>query len=170
MLGRWLNAYPIASVEDPLAEDDIAGMQAFTKMYGEHLQIIGDDLLVTDAGRVAEAAKNGSCNAVLIKVNQAGTVTEAVAAFLAAREAGWRAVISARSGETEDVAISHLSVGLGAGQLKVGSFARSERMAKWNECLRIESALGRAAFVAGKPLAKTWWATGSKSRAPSHRE
>jgi enolase len=151
-LGRWLDAYPIASIEDPLAEDDTEGMREFTRCYGERLQIVGDDYLVTNAGLIAEATARGACNTALIKVNQAGTVTEAVAAYEAARTAGWRAIVSARSGETEDVSISHLAVGLGAGQLKVGSFARSERMAKWNECLRIAGELGSNAFVGKNPL------------------
>jgi len=100
---------------------------------------------VTSAQRVAAAASRGACNAVLLKPNQAGTITETRAALAAARAAGWRTVVSARSGETEDVTIVHLAVGWNAGQLKVGSFARSERMAKWNEGLRIEAALGPAA-------------------------
>lgn len=151
-LGSWLEAYPIASIEDPLAEDDVEGTCRFTRLYGDRLQIVGDDYLVTNAGLVSEAAAAGACNTALIKVNQAGTVTEAVAAFEAARAAGWNAIVSARSGETEDVSISHLAVGLGVGQLKVGSFARSERMAKWNECLRIADELGAGAFVGQKPL------------------
>lgn len=157
MLGGWMRAYPIASIEDPLAEDDVAGMQAFTKAYGDHLQIIGDDYLVTNAKLVEKAAAEGACNAVLIKVNQAGTVTESIQALEIAEKAGYRAVVSARSGETEDVSISHLAVGLGAGQLKVGSFTRSDRMAKWNECLRIQDQAGSGIFVGGQPLANTWW-------------
>lgn len=158
MLGGWIDAYPIASVEDPLGEDDTDGMVAFTRRFADRLQIIGDDYLVTDAALVKQAAADGACNAVLVKVNQAGTVSEAVAAFEAARAHGWGAIVSARSGETEDVAISHLSVGLGCGQLKVGSFQRSERMAKWNEVLRIQEELGRATFAGGAALAGTWWA------------
>ncbi len=157
LLGRWIDAYPIASIEDPLAEDDPQGMQAFTARFGDRLQIIGDDYLVTNARLVERAVAERACNAVLIKVNQAGTVSEAVATFATAAAAGWRAIVSARSGETEDVSISHLAVGLGAGQLKVGSFTRSERMAKWNECLRIADALPAGAFVGGAPLAATWW-------------
>ncbi len=157
LLGRWIDAYPIASIEDPLAEDDVAGMRAFTARFGDRLQIIGDDYLVTNAALVQRAIADGACNAVLIKVNQAGTVSEAVTTFEAAKAAGWRAIVSARSGETEDVSISHLAVGLGAGQLKVGSFTRSERMAKWNECLRIADLLPADSFVAGAPLAATWW-------------
>lgn len=111
--------------------------------------MIGDDYLVTSAQRVEEAAAAGACNAVLIKPNQAGTITETEDALKASRDAGWRAIVSARSGESEDVTIVHLAVGWAAGQLKVGSFARSERMAKWNEALRIEEALGRASRFAG---------------------
>lgn len=157
LIGRWLDAYPIASIEDPLAEGDPSGMRAFTSDFGDRVQIIGDDYLVTNAELVREAAGFGACNAVLIKVNQAGTVSESVKALEAAQQAGFRSVVSARSGETEDVSISHLAVGLGTGQLKVGSFARSERMSKWNECLRIQDELGAGAFVGGTPLAGTWW-------------
>lgn len=138
LLGRWLERYPVISVEDPVAEDDAAGFRAFTAAFGDRVQVIGDDFLVTNAGRVRAAAENGSCNAVLIKPNQAGTVTETKAAVDAARKAGFATIVSARSGETEDTTIVHLAVGWNAGQLKVGSFSRSERMAKWNEALRIE--------------------------------
>jgi len=148
--GRWLERYPIVSIEDPLAEDDAAGMQRFTRAFGERVQIIGDDFLVTDAARVRHAAADGACNALLVKPNQAGTVTAAKAALDAARAAGYAAIVSARSGESEDVAIAHLAVGWDAGQLKVGSFSRSERMAKWNEVLRIEEAMGKAARFAGR--------------------
>jgi enolase len=144
----WCRAYPIVSIEDPVAEDDDAGMVLFTASAGERLQIIGDDYLVTSAQRVTEAAAHGACNAVLLKPNQAGTITETKAAMDAARAVGWRTVVSARSGETEDVTIVHLAVGWNAGQLKVGSFARSERMAKWNEGLRIEAALGNRSTFA----------------------
>jgi enolase len=156
-LGRWLDAYPIASIEDPLAEDDAAGIAEFTARYGKRVQVIGDDYLVTNARLVSQAAADGAANAVLIKVNQAGTVTEAFQCIEAARKAGYRAIVSARSGETEDVSISHLSIGLATGQLKVGSFSRTDRMAKWNECLRIEEVLGKGAFVGGRPLSDTWW-------------
>ena len=114
------------------------------------MQIIGDDYLTTNAARVRKAASDGACNAVLIKPNQAGTVTETLAALSAGRAAGFATIVSARSGETEDVSIVHLAVGWNAGQLKVGSFARSERMAKWNEGLRIEEALGASARYAGR--------------------
>jgi enolase len=145
LLARWCRRYPIVSIEDPVAEDDDTGMVSFTAKLGGRIQIIGDDYLVTSAQRVAAAASRAACNAVLLKPNQAGTVTETKAALAAGREAGWRTVVSARSGETEDVTIVHLAVGWNVGQLKVGSFARSERMAKWNEGLRIEAALGPAA-------------------------
>ncbi|WP_417250049.1 phosphopyruvate hydratase [Celeribacter sp.] len=165
MLGGWLDNYPIASIEDPVGEDDPEGMAEFTRRFGSRVQIIGDDYLVTNAGLVEEAAGAGACNAVLIKVNQAGTVTESVDTFKAAQTHGWGAIVSARSGETEDTSISHLSTGLGGGQLKVGSFTRSERMVKWNECLRIQDELGANSFVGGAPLAQTWWAAQQKEKA-----
>jgi enolase len=157
LLGSWIESYPIVSIEDPLSEDDPDAMVAFTKAYGDRLQIIGDDYLVTNTSLVSAAAYAGACNAVLIKVNQTGTVTEAIECLMEAKSKGYRNIVSARSGETEDLSISHLAVGLDAGQLKVGSFTRSERMAKWNECLRIESELENGAFVKGSPLADTWW-------------
>ncbi len=116
---------------------------------GGHVQVIGDDYLVTSADRISAAAAAGACNAVLLKPNQSGTITETKAALDAARAAGWSSIVSARSGETEDVTIVHLAVGWAAGQLKVGSCARSERTAKWNEALRIEEALGRRARSSG---------------------
>lgn len=149
MLGKWLASYPILSIEDPVAEDDPAGFRQFTATHGARCQIIGDDFLVTNAARVQQAAREGALNAVLVKPNQAGTLTEAHAALLAGKAAGFGTIVSARSGETEDVTIAHLSVGWDAGQLKVGSFSRSERMAKWNEVLRIEEALGKEAVFAG---------------------
>jgi enolase len=134
----WVARYPIISIEDPVSEDDQVGMRAITEKLGHKVQIIGDDFLVTNAHRVAAAQAAGCCNAVLIKPNQAGTISETRAALEAGRAARWGTIVSARSGETEDVIIAHLAVGWNAGQLKVGSFARSERMAKWNEALRIE--------------------------------
>ncbi len=150
MLLDWCGRYPIVSIEDPLAEDDREGMRAFTAAIGGRIQIIGDDYLVTSAGRVDAAASDRACNAVLIKPNQAGTVTETRAALDAGQRAGFGTIVSARSGETEDVTIVHLATGWNAGQLKVGSFARSERMAKWNEALRVEEALGPDAVFAGR--------------------
>ncbi|MGC6518049.1 MAG: phosphopyruvate hydratase [Candidatus Puniceispirillaceae bacterium] len=158
LLARWLASYPIASIEDPLAEDDTKGMQAFTARFGDKVQIIGDDYLVTNANLVSQAITDKAANAVLIKVNQIGTVSQAVSTYQKAKGAFWTAIISARSGETEDATISHLATGLGAGQLKVGSFQRSERMVKWNECLRIQDEIGRHKFAGGTPLAGTWWA------------
>ncbi len=152
MLGRWLDRYPIVSIEDPVAEDDVEGMAAFTRAFGHRVQVIGDDFFCTDTKRLKDGVARGACNAVLLKPNQIGTVTETFECWQAAREAGYGAVVSARSGETEDVSIVHLAVGWGVPQLKVGSFSRSERMAKWNEALRIEEALGGRAlpFPAGK--------------------
>jgi len=149
MLLGWIDRYPIASVEDPLAEDDRDGWVAFTRAAAR-IQIIGDDYLTTSAERVRAAAADNACNAVLIKPNQAGTLSETLAALTAGREAGFSTIVSARSGETEDVSIVHLAIGWNAGQLKVGSFARSERMAKWNEALRIEETLGGLARYAGR--------------------
>jgi enolase len=142
MLLRWIQSYPIVSIEDPFAEHDAAAMQSFTKAAG--IQVVGDDFFVTSEEKVRAA--NGACNAVLLKPNQVGTVSETLACWNAAREAGYRAIVSARSGESEDVSIVHLAVGWGVPQLKVGSFSRSERMAKWNEALRIEEALGAKAL------------------------
>jgi enolase len=157
MLLGWLQRYAIVSVEDPLAEDDADGMRKFTAVAGGRVQVIGDDFLVTSAARVRKAAKSRDCNAVLIKPNQAGTVTETRAALDAGKTAGFGTIVSGRSGETEDTTVVHLATGWNAGQLKVGSFSRSERMAKWNEALRIEEALGGSARFAGRkalPYAK----------------
>ncbi len=147
MLVGWCERYPIVSIEDPLAEDDAPGLARFTAAVGGKVQVIGDDFLVTNAGLIRGAARAGTVNAVLLKVNQAGTVSETRQALLAARDVGFGTIVSARSGETEDVTIAHLAVGWNARQLKVGSFSRSERMAKWNEVLRIEEELGADAFA-----------------------
>ncbi|MBN8905671.1 MAG: phosphopyruvate hydratase, partial [Rhodospirillales bacterium] len=152
LLTGWLRRYPILSIEDPLAEDDAEGFAAFTRQHGGKVQIVGDDFLVSDAGRVRDAAARGAANTVLLKPNQRGTLTETVAAWDAACEAGYAGIVSARSGETEDTTIVHLAVGWGVGQLKVGSFTRSERMAKWNEALRVEEALGHRARFAGDTM------------------
>ncbi|MDX1434820.1 MAG: enolase C-terminal domain-like protein, partial [Gammaproteobacteria bacterium] len=155
-LAGWIDRYPIVSVEDPLAEDDEPALVRFTERFGERLQIVGDDYLVTRAARVTHAAAVGACNTLLVKPNQAGTLSEAREALDAARAAGFGAIVSARSGETEDTTIAHLAVGWRVPQLKVGSFSRSERMAKWNEVLRIASALGtRARFAGGAALARS---------------
>lgn len=154
LLLDWAARFPIVSIEDPFAEDDTQGMTAFTEAAGGRLQIIGDDYLVTNAVRVEAAARAGACNAVLIKPNQAGTLSETKAALDAGKAAGFATIVSARSGESEDVSIVHLAIGWSAGQLKVGSFARSERMAKWNEVLRIEEqCAGRSRFAGASALA-----------------
>ncbi len=150
VLLRWIDTYPIISIEDPFAEDDTPGMQAITKALGQRIQIIGDDYLVTRVDLIEAARRDQACNAVLLKPNQVGTLTETRQAMLAARQLGMGMIVSARSGETEDTAIVHLATGWNTGQLKVGSFARSERMVKWNECLRIQESLGNTAVFAGK--------------------
>lgn len=157
MLERWVDAYPIVSIEDPFAEDDVEAMQHFTQRMGHRIQVVGDDFFCTDAQRIRAAAERGACNTVLIKPNQVGTVTETFAAVQAARAAGYGTIVSARSGESEDVSIVHLAIGWGVPELKVGSFSRSERMAKWNEGLRIEDYLGThaLAFPARKLFAHT---------------
>jgi len=142
LLISWLERWPIVMIEDPLEEHDRDGFVAFTRAVGDRVQVVGDDYLVTSAARVTAAAKDGACNTVLVKPNQAGTLTEARAALSAAREADFGAVVSARSGESEDTTIMHLAVGWGAAQLKVGSITRGERTAKWNEGLRIAEELG----------------------------
>ncbi|MGE5338432.1 MAG: phosphopyruvate hydratase [Gemmatimonadota bacterium] len=149
LLLRWVDRYPIVSIEDPLAEDDLEGFSRFTRAAGQRLQIVGDDLLVSDAELVRQAAASGAANAVLLKPNQRGTLSETLLAWQAARAFGYAGIVSARSGETEDVTIVHLAIGWQTGQLKVGSFARGERMAKWNEALRIEERLGARARFAG---------------------
>jgi enolase len=153
VLLRWINRYPIRMIEDPMAEDDPAGFARFTAAVKDRVQVIADDLVVTSAAQVSAMAAIGAGTAALIKPNQAGTLTEAKAALDAARAKGWGAIVSARSGESEDVTIAHLAVGWGVGQFKVGSFTRSERMAKWNEMLRIEEAIGvRSKFAGGSVL------------------
>ena len=149
MLGGWLDRYPICSIEDPLAEDDLEGMRRFTAAYGMRVQIIGDDFLVTNASFVEAAAKQGACNAVLIKPNQVGTLSEALQALRCAREQGWGTIVSARSGETEDSTICDLAIGWNSRQLKVGSITRGERTVKWNALIRAEQALGASAYVRG---------------------
>ena len=148
-LSRWCEAYPIISLEDPFADTDWDGWKRFYDQWGEKLQIIGDDLFTTNIDRIKEGISMGIANSVLIKLNQIGTVTETLEAIELTQSAGWTPVVSARSGETEDAFISHLAVGTNAGQLKVGSFTRSERMVKWNEVLRIQRTLGERARFEG---------------------
>ena len=150
VLLRWVNTYPIISVEDPFAEDDTAGMQAFTQAMGERIQVIGDDYLVTSVALIEAAVRDKACNAVLLKPNQVGTLTETYQAMLSARAAGMGMVVSARSGETEDSTIADIAVGLNAGQIKTGSMSRSDRMAKYNQLLRIEEDLGEVAVYPGR--------------------
>jgi enolase len=149
LLTRWCRDYKIASIEDPAADTDWEGWERFYAACGCDVQIIGDDLFTTNAARIRDGIARGAANSVLIKPNQIGTVTETMDAIHLTQQAGWAAVVSARSGETEDAFIAHLAVATDAGQLKVGSFCRSERMAKWNEVLRIGRALGPRARFAG---------------------
>jgi len=150
LLVGWCRNYNVASIEDPAADTDWHGWQRFYQACGSTTQIIGDDIFTTNLSRIKEGISRGVANSVLIKLNQIGTVTETLDAIRLTRQAGWAPVISARSGETEDAFISHLAVATNARQLKVGSFCRSERMAKWNECLRIERLLGSEATFPGK--------------------
>jgi enolase len=147
---EWVERYPIISLEDGLAEDDWAGWAALTERLGGRIQLVGDDLLVTNTERLARGIRERACNAILIKLNQIGTVSETLDAVEMAQRAGWRAVISHRSGETEDTTIADLAVALNAGQIKTGSISRSERIAKYNRLLRIEEELGDAAHYAGR--------------------
>ncbi|WP_297722748.1 phosphopyruvate hydratase [Limnohabitans sp. Rim8] len=149
MLLGWIDKYPIVSIEDPLAEDDPLGFARFTKAIGHRLQIVGDDFLVSNSSLIRQAADSGAANTVLLKPNQRGTLSETLLAWEVAQELGYSAIVSARSGETEDTTIVDLAIGWNVGQLKVGSFARSERMIKWNHALRIEEQLGAQARFAG---------------------
>jgi enolase len=145
LLERWVNQYPILSIEDGLAEDDWDGWRKLTAALGGRVQLIGDDLFVTNPERLRRGIAEGVANCVLVKVNQIGTLTETLNVVRLARSAGYRAVISARSGETEDSTLADLAVATGAGQIKIGSVARSERLAKYNQLLRIEEEMGSAA-------------------------
>lgn len=151
LLLGWCEKYPVVSIEDPMADTDWRGWEKFYGAAGQKIQVIGDDLFTTNVARIRQGIERKIANAVLIKLNQAGTVTETLDAIRLTQEAGWNPVVSARSGETEDSFIAHLAVATDAGQLKVGSFTRSERMAKWNEVLRIQRQLGAAAKFHGLP-------------------
>jgi len=142
--------FPIVSIEDGLGEDDWDGWKKLTTELGDGLQLVGDDLLVTNTAFLKRAIDEKAGNAILVKVNQIGTLTETIEAVQMAHNAGWKAVMSHRSGETEDTTIAHLAVGLGVGQIKTGSLSRSDRVAKYNELLRIEEQLGTSAVFAGK--------------------
>jgi len=146
---NWVDQFPIVSIEDGLAEDDWDGWKMMTAEMGDRLQIVGDDLLVTNPERVRRAIREKACNALLVKVNQIGTLTETIEAVETCHRAGWRAVTSHRSGETEDATIADLAVALNTGQIKIGAPARSDRVAKYNQLLRIEAELGETAAYAG---------------------
>jgi enolase len=146
----WASRYPIVSIEDGLAEDDWLGWQLLTERLGETVQLVGDDLFVTNTERIARGLELGAANSVLIKLNQIGTLTETIEAIELARSAAWSAVVSHRSGETEDTTISDLVVAMGTGQIKTGAPSRSERVAKYNRLLRIEGELGDAARYPGR--------------------
>jgi enolase len=145
----WVEQFPIVSIEDGLAQDDWDGWIAMTQSIGGKIQIVGDDLLVTNPARVQKAIQKTACNALLVKLNQIGTLTETIEAVELCRKAGWRAVTSHRSGETEDTTIADLAVALNMGQIKTGAPARSDRVAKYNQLLRIEESLGEVASYAG---------------------
>ncbi len=142
--------YPIVSIEDGLAEDDWEGWAQLTAKLGSKLQLVGDDLFVTNTDFLARGIKESSANSILIKLNQIGTLSETIKAVVMARESGWTAVISHRSGETEDTTIADLTVGLATGQIKTGSLSRTDRVAKYNQLLRIEESLGDSAVFAGR--------------------
>ena len=146
----WVDRYPILSIEDGMAEDDWDGWSALTGAIGAKVQIVGDDLLATNPDRLARAIDQCAANSILIKINQIGTLTEALRALEMARKAGWTAVISHRSGETEDTTIADLAVATGAGLIKTGAPARAERTAKYNRLLRIEQELGERAVYPGR--------------------
>lgn len=149
---EWTLKYPIRSLEDPLDENDWAGWKALTDRVGKRLQIVGDDLFVTNPERLARGIRDGAANAILVKPNQIGTLTETLEAMRLAEEAGYRSVVSHRSGETEDTFIADLAVAMGAGQIKTGSASRTDRVAKYNELLRIEEELGELGRYPGKAL------------------
>jgi enolase len=145
----WVDQYPIVSIEDGLAEDDWGAWKMMTAQMGERIQLVGDDLLVTNPERVRKAIGEKACNALLVKLNQIGTLTETIDAVELCQRAGWRAVTSHRSGETEDTTVADLAVALNTGQIKTGAPARSDRVAKYNQLIRIESELAEAATYAG---------------------
>jgi len=152
---KWVSKYPIISIEDGLAEDDWDGWKTMTNKLGGKIQIVGDDLFVTNTERLAKGIELGSANAILIKLNQIGTLTETFEAINMAKRAGWNAIISHRSGETEDSTIADLAVATGVGQIKTGSACRTERICKYNQLLRIEEELGKSARYAGFMLQKS---------------
>jgi enolase len=146
---RWVDRYPIVSIEDGMAEGDLEGWTQLTAALGDRIQLVGDDLFVTNAALLRDGIARGIANAILIKVNQIGTLTETLETVAVAKRAGYATMISHRSGETEDVAIADLAVAVNAGQIKAGSAARTDRSAKYNQLLRIEEELGGAARFPG---------------------
>jgi enolase len=150
LLEHWSKLYPIVSIEDGLAEDDWEGWSALTARLGGALQLIGDDLFATQADRLRRGVESKAANAVLIKLNQVGTLSETLDAIHLARRHGYRTIVSARSGETEDTTIADLAVATAAGQIKIGSVCRSERLAKYNRLLRIEEHLGPRPLYPGR--------------------
>ncbi len=150
----WIDQYPIVSLEDGLAQDDWEGWKRLTQAVGDRVQLVGDDLLVTNPARVRRAIQEKACNALLVKVNQIGSLTETIEAVETCHRAGWKAVTSHRSGETEDTTIADLAVALNTGQIKTGAPARSDRVAKYNQLLRIEEELGSRAAYAGRSAFK----------------
>jgi len=153
-LESLVNQYPILSIEDGMAEDDWGGWQELTQRIGDRVQLVGDDLFVTNTERLAEGIRLDAANAILVKVNQIGTLTETLDAVEMAHKAAFRAVMSHRSGETEDATIADLAVATNCGQIKTGSMSRSDRMAKYNQLLRIEEELGSQAQYAGRSVLK----------------
>jgi enolase len=150
MLASWVDKYPIISIEDGMAEGDWDGWAHLTNVLGKKVQLVGDDLFVTDTKILQEGIDRGIANSILIKINQIGTLTETFAAIEMAKRAGYTAVISHRSGETEDSTIADIAVGTNAGQIKTGSLSRSDRIAKYNQLLRIEEDLGEIAQYPGR--------------------
>lgn len=155
-LAELAEAYPIASIEDGMAEDDMEGWKELTDRIGDRVQLVGDDLFVTNSKRLAEGIENGIANSILVKVNQIGTLTETINAVRLAQTSGYTAVMSHRSGETEDSTIADLAVALSCGQIKTGSLARSDRTAKYNQLLRIEEELGQSARYPGAAAIKAY--------------
>ena len=156
LYGRWVHSYPVYMIEDPFGEEDFEGFALLTRALGAEVQIVGDDIFVTQSARLQEGIAKGAANSVLVKLNQVGTLTETLETMELAARSGYRAVISHRSGETDDTAIAHLAVATGAGQIKTGAPARGERVAKYNELLRIADDLGQSQRYAG-PLVRSAW-------------
>jgi enolase len=151
----WVSKYPIVSLEDGMAENDWAGWKLLTEQLGDRIQLVGDDIFATNTTILARGIQEGVANAILIKLNQIGTLTETLAAIDMARGAGYHAVISHRSGETEDTTIADLAVGTGIGQIKTGAMSRTDRLAKYNQLLRIEEELGGSAVYPGRSAFRT---------------